>query len=188
MKKSIDPDNSEFVIALTQEDLDALAASSEIVQDCSVPEILSAADIPYKVLDQESYLPITSSGQGINAWDPRMLFDIAIEVDSISTILDKYHLSAREFDLLRESPSFNRALSETIREVKENGSSFKAKARVQAEHYLLIVDEIIQDVGVAAATKLSAINSVVKWGGLEPGKVQDGSESEKTTVNIQINI
>jgi len=57
---------------------------------------------------------------------------------------------------------------------------------IQAESYLVNLDEMVHDGDVPASTRLEAIKSVVKWGRLEP-KEDKGQDSGGNTINLQIN-
>ena len=52
--------------------------------------------------------------------------------------------------------------------VRKNGVTFRAKARLQAEEYLAVVDRIVTNDLINPSTRLDAIKSMVKWGELEP--------------------
>lgn len=122
----------------------------------------------------------------INSWDPRFVLELAIGVDSLEDILDRYGIPPDRYSSLVELPAFRRELAATIRDVRENGATFKAKARVQAESYLEIVDELVYSEEVPAGVRLDAIKSLVKWGGLEPKEEKDAGLGGQS-VNIQIN-
>ena len=124
-------------------------------------------------------------------WDPRLILDLAIAIDPLEEILSRHDLSYGEYKHLMGHPVFRRELAFSMRDVRENGLTFKAKARVQAESYLIIADEIVQDPRLPAAVRLSAIRDVVRWAQLEPkdekttsGAVEGGKVA---TVNVQIN-
>jgi len=67
------------------------------------------------------------------------------------------------------------------------GVPFAAKAKVLAESYLTDIDEMIQDDKTPASTRLNAIQSVVRWGKLEPTKDTGTDTSSTGQINIQIN-
>jgi hypothetical protein len=119
-------------------------------------------------------------------WDPRLILDLAIGVDSLEEILARYGMSLSEYEHMSTLPVFKKELAQTMRDVRENGNSFRAKAKVQAEYYLQEVDELVNDKTTPAGVRLDAIKSVVKWGDLEPKDAKtDGTGA--TAVNIQIN-
>lgn len=148
-----------------------------------ISELLPVSSEPS---DHQPPTPSAISPKTTNFWDPRLILDLAIGIDSTEDILSRYGLSRKEFDSLLNSPSFKRELSATIKETRERGVTFTAKARVQAESYLEILDDLIYDVSVPHGVRLDAIKSTVKWAGLEPDNAKE-DKSVGTSVNIQIN-
>jgi hypothetical protein len=121
-----------------------------------------------------------------NRWDPRLILDLAVAIDPLEDILQRYSLSQDEFDLLAKTQAFRRELAGTIRDARENGITFASKAKFQAESYLEVLDQIVHDATTPASTRLEAIRSTVRWGGLEP-KEQKEDATTATQVNVQIN-
>jgi len=122
-----------------------------------------------------------------NPWDPRLVVDLALAIDPLEAILERFALDASHYERLLQIPAFRRDLAMTMRELREDGVTFAKKAAVQAESYLLDVDELVQNKAVAASTRLDAIKSVVKWGNLEGDKTGKGVENQGVQVNLQIN-
>lgn len=121
-----------------------------------------------------------------NLWDPRLVLDLAVGVDSLEDILIRYDLSEREFELLNQVQAFRRELALTIRDVRENGVPFTSKARVQAESYLEVVDNMVLDSETPASVRLDAIKSIVKWGKLEPKDDKASDTTNATQINVNI--
>jgi hypothetical protein len=122
----------------------------------------------------------------INKWDPRLLLDLSLSVESLQDILPRYNLSMEEYNFLMSHAVFRRELALMTRDVQENGATFRAKAKIQAESYLTVVDDIVHDTEVPTGIRLDAIKSAVRWGDLEP-KEAKGQENSAAQVNIQIN-
>lgn len=160
-------DISEALIPDSQED--PIPDSQEAIS----PYEASEDPIPYKPLPT-------------NIWDPRLILDLAIGIDDLEVVLRNYNLSEKEFEALTALPAFKRELADTMRDVRDKGVTFTAKARVQAESYLETLDDLIYNVATPAGVKLDAIKSVVKWGALEPQENKD-SAGVGQSVNIQIN-
>lgn len=119
-------------------------------------------------------------------WDPRLIADLALGLDSTQEVLDRYELSHEQYDKLSQNPSFRHELALMIKELNENGTTFHSTARVQAMSYLEIVDEIVNNTLTPAATRLSAIKDTVRWGKLEP-KEDKSAGDNGNTINLQIN-
>lgn len=122
-----------------------------------------------------------------NLWDPRLILDLAVDVDGLPEILLRYGLSIEEYNMLSETQAFRRELALAMREIRENGVSFSNKAKIQAESYLSIVDELVYSNETPASVRLEAIRSAVKWGKLEPKEDKAGDSGNQQTINVQIN-
>ena len=121
-----------------------------------------------------------------NKWDPRLLLDLVIAVDTLDEILLRYGLSHEEYNILTSNLVFRRELAATMRDIRENGASFRSKARIQAESYLPVIDDMIWSPDVAPGTRLSAIQSVVRWGDLEPKEKKEQAQQVQPQINVQI--
>ena len=130
---------------------------------------------------------VQAESPAANAWDPRMILDLAIGVDGLEEILERYDIAPAEYEILSKVPTFRRELAMTMRDVRENGVPFAAKAKVLAESYLTDIDEMISDSATPASTRLNAIQSVVRWGKLEPKKETNDAGNQGQAINIQIN-
>jgi len=131
--------------------------------------------------------PVPLKREAVNRWDPRLILDLALGVEDLDTVLPRYNLTPDDYETLAHSPIFRRELALTIRDVRENGLPFKAKARVQAEAYLEVLDELVYSDGTPASTRLEAIKSTVAWGGLIPKESKEDSQTNATQINVSIN-
>ena len=120
-------------------------------------------------------------------WDPRLLMDLALMVDSEEDILARYDLTQERLNKLLSNTAFRRELVLLRRDVASNGATFRAKARVQAESYLPELDSLVTDIDVPASVRLDAIKQAVKWADLEPQPVKDGEQAKQPQINVQIN-
>lgn len=123
--------------------------------------------------------------QTINPWDPRLVMDLAIGIDSAEDISERYDLSTNALDALYGIKSFRQEVAAVMKDVRENGVTFRAKAKIQAEDYLEIMDKLIYNSEIPAGVRLDAIKSAVKWAGLEPK--DEKTHEDIPQVNIQIN-
>lgn len=131
-------------------------------------------------------LPPQLSSISPNKWDPRLLLDLVIAVDTLEEILDRYSMTRDEYDQLSTNIVFRRELATTMRDIRENGASFRAKARIQAESYLPVVDDMIWDRDIAPGTRLDAVKSIVRWGDLEPKEKREQVQQVQPQINVQI--
>jgi hypothetical protein len=95
-------------------------------------------------------------------------------------------MSEERYRSLLENPHFRKEIAVMMRELAENGQSFRIKARLQAEAYLDVVDDIVNDLSVGASVRLDAINKMVQWGDLVP-KEKKGEGDSAPQINVQIN-
>lgn len=125
-----------------------------------------------------SYKPAST-----NQWDPRLMMDLALGLEDLQEVLARYQLTEQEYNRLCTIPSFKQELLLTIRDVQADGVTFQRKAKIQAEAYLDILDDLVYDEDMVGSTRLSAIQSIVKWAGLEPKETK-----EDNTVATQVNV
>ena len=133
------------------------------------------------------FSPVPLKREAVNRWDPRLILDLALGVEDLDAVLPRYNLTPDDYETLAHSPIFRKELALTIRDVRENGLPFKAKARVQAEAYLEVLDELVYSDGTPASTRLEAIKSTVAWGGLIPKESKEENAGNATNINVQIN-
>lgn len=120
-------------------------------------------------------------------WSSALVFDVALGVDDTSVLLQRHGLTPTDWERITSTPHFIRQVAEQARDLAETGLSFRAKAKVQAEMYLIETDRIVYSPHTDAKTKLEAIRSVVKWAELEPRPDKD-ERASAPMVNIQINM
>ena len=144
-------------------------------------------DLPAQSSPDQPVIFTPIKREAVNRWDPRLILDLALGVEDLDTVLPRYNLTPDDYETLAHSPIFRRELALTIRDVRENGLPFKAKARVQAEAYLEVLDELVYSDGTPASTRLEAIKSTVAWGGLIPKESKEENAGNATNINVQIN-
>jgi len=120
-------------------------------------------------------------------WHPRLTFDIALGEDQ-QILCDRYSLQLEALEALYYIASFRREIADHQKQIREEGVTFRQKAKVQAEMYLEVLDDIVNNADVSAATRLDAIKSVVKWGDLEPkvDKAATGGNTQAFQININL--
>jgi hypothetical protein len=119
-------------------------------------------------------------------WSPRMAFDIAMG-DNDESVRQRYNLDYEVYERILAHPAFRKEVDTLVREVREKGVTFKAKARIQAEEYLEVVNDMVADPAVANTLKLDAIKSVVKWAEYDAPSA-NGPGGSAPQFNIQINL
>ena len=117
-------------------------------------------------------------------WPPRLPFDVALG-ESPERLCTIYDLTPEQLNTFYHTPAFRREVAQNEREISEHGITFKRKAALQAEMYLENIHDMVTDSSVAASVKLAAVQSLVKWGGLEPKDIKSDSA---TSNNVKIEI
>lgn len=167
------------------------SAPAAVMPQFLIPELEADTDglIPseLEMFANKTASELAQEKRSPNPWDPRMIVDLALNIDPLENILECYGVERETYDHLCTVPAFRRDLAVTLRELRENGLPFSKKAAVQAESYLLDVDDMIKDAAVPASTRLSAIQWVTKMGRLEPKEEKADAGATGTTVNLQIN-
>lgn len=122
----------------------------------------------------------------IGPWPAKLSFDVAFG-ESDDVIRAKYNLSEPALQSIYLNPTFRKEVSEKQAVLREEGITFKTKAKMQAEMYLENVHDIINSETAAPSVKLDAIKSIVKWAGYEPKPESSaqGQSQQKTQLVIQ---
>lgn len=121
-------------------------------------------------------------------WHPQLVIDLALETHTLEDLLDKYDLTAPALEALYSNDTFRKTLLQTKQELASSGSIFRTRARAIAEMHLETVHNMLEDPEVAAQTKVSLYQAIVKYANLEPKKEESETSSGKPSINIQINI
>ena len=106
----------------------------------------------------------------------RLALELAMAMDDADAIFARNGYTRDDALIMANSPAFAVILERTMREVKEQGLSFRAKARAQAEELLAHSFEIATDPTQSSAVRLDAIKWTAKVGDLEP-KVKEESKT-----------
>jgi hypothetical protein len=123
----------------------------------------------------------------VTPWPTKLPFELALGGEPTLTTLDRYGVTEDEYARWSLMPAFRHALSDAMKEMRENGVSFKRMCAVIAEDYLAELDKSLHDPHIGFALKLNAFNAVTKLGGLEP-VMQKETPNTANMVNIQINL
>lgn len=157
----------------------------------SLPDPLEPIDnLPAKTKKTKppkEWRPSADHINSVSPWDPRLILDLAIAVEDTEAILARYDLSEYDYNNLLKTTSFRRDLAMTMREVRENGLSFRHKARVQAESYLEVLDSLVYSDSTPSGVRLDGIKQAVAWGDLVPKETKGDGGQSQNPINIQIN-
>jgi len=152
----------------------------------ALPEEQAGLPEEYLPKSLKYWRPPTNQPHQTSPWDPRLILDLALSIESTEQILERYAVSEQEYDAFLKMPAFRRDLALTMKEVRENGLSFKHKARVQAESYLEVLDQLVYSESTPSGVRLDGIKQAVTWANLIP-KDEKGEAQSQSQINIQIN-
>jgi hypothetical protein len=121
-------------------------------------------------------------------WPPTLPVEIALKTAPMSEIRDAYGYSLEEWARLKDNPDFLADLAAAVQMVKQEGMSFKLKAKLQAEELLKTSWRLIHasQEEVPSSVKADLLKATMRWAGY------DAKEAAATgggnALNIQINL
>lgn len=95
-------------------------------------------------------------------------------------------LTQTEYDQIAANPQFQRYVDMYVKELKDSGFSFSAKARVLAEDLLPTLYHMAKDSDVPAAVRRQAITDIVEWAELKPKTNQIAQTGPGFSITINI--
>jgi hypothetical protein len=136
-----------------------------------------------------SNLPVPTQFMDLTAdpaslgWPPALPVELALQQQPVKEICEAYGIDRYEYDRLRNDPAFRRAVALATETLREEGASFKLKARAQSEELLktswaLIHKPLDQ---VSASVKAQLIMFTVRCAGL------DASVEQKARAQVTAN-
>lgn len=146
------------------------------------------------MMEQSPFTPTTVPDEpAVNrAWKDSFAFELALCLEgsgeAIEDILERYNMTADDLLAVRKDKLFRKRLVELREDIRTNGTTFRMKARAQAEALLSTSWGLIHDAGVLPSVKADLIKSTVKWAGLEPQKDMDVGGVGGGGVTIHINL
>jgi hypothetical protein len=124
----------------------------------------------------------------LSEWPPQLPVALALQVEDLPHILDRFNLTPERFELLKPLPAFRKAVAEAEREVRETGHTFKLKCKGIAEDFLDTIYLELHNDSVGLSTKVDMFKYLVKMGGLEPIPQKETTGPVGTAVQININL
>jgi len=106
-------------------------------------------------------------------FNPRLAWDLAMQMDPASDVFRRYGIDDAGALVLMRMPLFIDTLKRCRREIEENGTSFRAKARVMAEDLLTHSYLMATDAEAPPAVRADLIKWTAKMGNLEPAVRKD---------------
>lgn len=123
----------------------------------------------------------------IEVYPPQLPLEVALKTASVKEICEAYSLTREQWDALRLNPMFLRDVMYWSEQLKKEGASFKAKARLQAEELLKTSWVIIHDPETPASTKADLIKTTFRAAGVD-GSKDLANNSQQNALSININL
>lgn len=117
---------------------------------------------------------------------PRLAYEVALQVQSLPQLSERYDISIPDLKELMTAPHFKGYVAAFRNDIKEHGLGFRMRARAAAEDALDMAIELLKDKDVDAETRRKVSGDIVKWAGLEPTKEKPVDTAP--VVNVQINL
>ena len=126
-------------------------------------------------------------------WPPTLPIELALKTAEPADLRVEYGYTVEEWDALRVNRVFLKELAGACELVRQEGMSFKLKAKLIAEENLTTVWKMIHAPGndVPPNVKADLIKKVADWAGFDPrtnGEANGGGAVAANTLNIQINL
>jgi hypothetical protein len=121
-------------------------------------------------------------------WPPTLPVEIALKTAPMDAIRQEYGYSPSEWMALKDNADFLSDLAAAVRMVKQEGMSFKLKARLQAEELLKTSWRLIHAPAdeVPSSVKADLIKATARWAGYD--NRDQGPGAGQPTFAIQINL
>lgn len=103
--------------------------------------------------------------------------ELALGMDDPEVVFARYGYTPAQALEFTETPAFEAMLARIGKEVRENGLSFRTKARVIAEELLPHAFQMATDPLTSSSTRATLIQWVTKVAGLEPKEAKDDGRS-----------
>lgn len=128
------------------------------------------------------------------SWPPTLPIELALKTASPTELQIEYGYDDYEWNRLKQNPTFLKELAGACELVRQEGMSFKLKARLIAEENLKQVWKMVHQnhEQVPPAVKAKLIELTTRWAGFDPRtNGEDGAGGgplNANTLNIQINL
>jgi hypothetical protein len=138
-------------------------------------------------------LPFEQKDPTSLVWPPTLPIELALKTATPAELQREYGYSDAEWAKLPTNPTFMRDLAGACELVRQEGMSFKLKAKLIAEENLKQLWKMIHsdNVNVPAAVKGKLIELTARWAGFDDRGSGDGGGGgpvNANTLNISINL
>lgn len=122
-------------------------------------------------------------------WPPTLPIEIALKTAPLGDIRQAYGYTEEEWAQLRYDPSFLSELTAAVETVRQEGMSFKLKAKLQAEELLKTSWRLIHAPAdeVPSSVKADLIKATARWAGYDAKDMgQGGNNGNAFQININL--
>lgn len=106
-------------------------------------------------------------------FDPQLALEVAMGIDPLPDIIDKYNLTAEEYASISNLSLFGKEVSKHREVMRQHGFDFKTKIGVMAEKALVPLWEIANDTTVDPKVRVDVLKYIIKVSGHEPKNNED---------------
>lgn len=117
-------------------------------------------------------------------YESAFAFEIALEYDPPEEVCARFGVSDEDYRALLEYEPFLKELADHKAAIRDKGLVFELKAKQAAEALLPVVVDLARDIEVPPSVRLAAVQSLAKWGRLEPQKSDNEDTSPKFVLQI----
>lgn len=123
-------------------------------------------------------------------WPPTLPIELALKTASPADLQREYGFSDEDWTDLRHNPVFLKDLAAACELVRQEGMSFKLKAKLQSEELLRTSWRLIHAPTdeVPASVKADLIKATARWAGFDNKEAAANGPVQANTLNIQINL
>jgi len=143
--------------------------------------------LPSRMLAEPSrtITPLNPSDPARLGYPATLPLELAMRTSSTRAICEDYGITEEEWECIRHEPLFLDDLKRAVEMLKEEGMSFKVKAKLQAEEILKTSWRLIHDPTTPPNVRADLIKSTVRWAGYD---VAPGSQQTTPGSGFQFNI
>jgi len=127
----------------------------------------------------------------VNPADPARLgypatlaLEIAMRTSGTRAVCEAYGITEEEWELIRHDPTFLDDLQRAVDMLKEEGMSFKVRAKLQAEELLKTSWRMIHNPHTPPNVAADLIKSTIRWAGHEAAASATAAPGSGFSINI----
>lgn len=133
--------------------------------------------------------PVNPENPALLGYPPTLPIEVAMRTAPIKDICEAYGIDRDEWEALRVHPLFVADVKAAMETLKEEGMSFRFKARMQAEELLKTSWAMIHNATNPPSVRADLIKFTIRAAGLDQSAQKESQQQGfAPTLNIQINL